>query len=185
MRLVPGLLREPGPALPQPLPPEIWVPTAKGLMSTLSPSPLWLSPVSHRCCTAVSSHRNAPGVAGTIHHQHFLQRVLAYAMCHHGTGSKGTWGCWTPHPELWGLGCCQGQGGIRNIPRGTDHCHNKPPGSPNPRQHSSPPLAHRAMNGQRSLPKNRFQVLPEPSPLPSTVMPRQQCLALKTTRAAK
>lgn len=35
------------------------------------------------------------------------------------------------------------------------------------------------MNGQRSLPKHQFQV---PSPLPSTAMPQQQCLALKTTR---
>lgn len=41
--LLSGLLQEPGQALPQPLPPEIWVPTAKGLMSTLSPSPVWLS----------------------------------------------------------------------------------------------------------------------------------------------
>lgn len=134
--LVPGLLQEPGQAPPQPLPRGTWVPTAKGLVSTLSPCPLWLSASHHlpsllHCSLPEASHRNAAGAAGTTHHQHCSQRVLAHAMCHHGTGRKGSWGCWRPQsPELWGHSCCQGQQSICNIPHGTGHCHSKPPGSP-------------------------------------------------------
>lgn len=99
------LPQEPGQALPQPQPPEIWVPTAKRLVSTCLPLHCGslLPTVSHHCCTALSSHRNAAGAAGTTHHQHFIQRVLAHAMCHHGTGRKGSWGRWrSESPELWG-----------------------------------------------------------------------------------
>lgn len=160
--LVAGLLQELGQALPQPLPPEIWVPTGKRLVSTFSPSPLWLfasqclPPVLHcsftpqQCCRSTRSS-SARGV--------WLMPGAPMAQVEKGMLE-------TKSPELWGHSCCQGQQSTWSIPHGTEHQQNTRL-TPTP---GSPPLAHRAMNGQRGLPKHKSQVLPEPSPLPSTGM---------------
>lgn len=103
-------------------------------------------------------------------------------MCHHGTGRKGSWGRWTPHPELWGHSCCQGQQGIWNIPHGTDTATANHQAHPSPRQLTQSTLGTQSHERPKKPPKNRFQALAEPSPLPSSVMPQQQCLALKATR---